>query len=395
MHPNVRWRLPRRSVICSMLDSLFLLTCDDTSVDLAQEEVRRAAPGSTILDEVGPGVFVADAGEAFAALSARWQVAPPIFVRHIAPVQIVVPLGGHGGDVAHLVKTLVAALPPLDPAAPFSVQARILAELPYKPYDVNTALSAALAEQSGVSIDVRAPSQIVSVACVQLARWRPEASVLTGPGGVAKGQRFVALAGLSQAERNLSDWAGGMRRFAREAGQISRAEFKLLEALEVFKIALPPRGVALDLGASPGGWTRVLRQLDQYVTAIDPGDLDPRLGSDAGIRHKRMTAETYLAAGPDRFDLIVNDMRMDGRDSARLMVAFAPHLYPHGTAIMTVKLPEHGRQPVLDLTFTILREAYDIAGARQLFHNRSEIPLDLRPRRSALQGRRTPKPRSA
>jgi len=364
-----------------MLDALFLLTCDETSVDLAQEEVRRSAPASTVLDEVGAGVFVIDAGEAFAALSARWQEAPPIFVRHVAPVHLVVPLGGHAGDVAHLVKVLAAALPPLDPADFFSVQTRILADLPYKPYDINTALSAALAERSGASIDVREPSQIVSVACARLARWRPDASLLTGPGGVAKGQRFVALAGLSLAERNLSDWAGGMRRFAREEGQISRAEFKLLEALEVFNIVLPPRGVALDLGASPGGWTRVLRQLDQYVTAVDPGDLDPRLDSDAGVRHKRMTAEAYLTTGPDSFDLIVNDMRMDGRDSARLMIAFAPYLYPHGAAVMTVKLPEHGRQPILEHTFSILRAAYEIAGARQLFHNRSEITLYLRPRR--------------
>ncbi|MCB0042453.1 MAG: hypothetical protein M9936_20900 [Caldilinea sp.] len=364
-----------------MLDSLFLLTCDEGSTDLALEEVKSEAAPGAILDELAQGVYLVDAGEPFAALAARWQTAPPIFVRHIAPVQLVVPLGGHAGDVGHLTVILAASLPPLDPAEPFSVQTRILTDLPYKPYDVNTALSAALAGQSGAAIDVRDPHQIVSVACARLSRWRPDASLLVGPGGVAKGQRFVALAGLSLAERNLSDWAGGMRRFAREDGQISRAEFKLLEALEVFNIVLPPRGVALDLGASPGGWTRVLRQADQYVTAIDPGDLDPRLGSDAGVRHKRMTAEAYLAAGPDSFDLIVNDMRMDGRDSARLMVAFAPYLYRHGIAIMTVKLPEQGRRPILDHAFSILREAYDIAGARQLFHNRSEITLYLRRRR--------------
>ena len=364
-----------------MLDALFLMTCDEGSTDLALEEVSTGAPASTILDELAPGIYLIDAGEPFAALAVRWQSAPPIFVRHIAPVQLAVPLGGHAGDVGHLTAIVAASLPPLDPAEPFSVQTRILADLPYKPFDVNTALSAALAAQSGAPVDVREPRQVVSVACARLLRWRPDGGQLTGPGGVAKGQRFVALAGLSRAERNLSDWAGGMRRFAREEGQISRAEFKLLEALEVFRIVLPPRGVALDLGASPGGWTRVLRQLDQYVTAVDPGDLDPRLASDAGVRHKRVTAEVYLAAGPDNFDLIVNDMRMDGRDSARLMLAFAPYLYKHGAAIMTVKLPEQGRRPILDHTFSILREAYDIAGARQLFHNRSEITLYLRRRR--------------
>ena len=52
-----------------------------------------------------------------------------------------------------------------------------------------------------------------------------------------------------------------MRRFAREEGQVSRAEFKLLEAIELFGVAVREHGVALDLGASPGGWTRVLRRL--------------------------------------------------------------------------------------------------------------------------------------
>ena len=45
------------------------------------------------------------------------------------------------------------------------------------------------------------------------------------------------------------------------------------------------------------------------------------------MRHVKTTAEQYLEREPDRFDLIVNDMRMDGRDSARLMVRYAPYLY--------------------------------------------------------------------
>ena len=54
-------------------------------------------------------------------------------------------------------------------------------------------------------------------------------------------------------------------------------------------------------------------------------------------------------------------------------------LYPHGVAVMTVKLPEANRAPVLDHALRILRQAYDVVGARQLFHNRSEITVVLRP----------------
>ena len=274
-------------------------------------------------------------------------------------------------------ESLAAAI---DPTLSFSVQTRLLADLPYKPFDVNNALAERVALVAGALLDVRSPQQVLSVVCATLP---VAAAALLGARGVHHPPHFAgqfALLGVSAARHNLSNWAGGMRRFAREEGQISRAEFKLLEALEIFGIELPPHGVALDLGASPGGWTRVLRQRDQYVTAVDPGELDPRLATDRGVRHKRLTAEEYLRSEPDQFDLIVNDMRMDGRDSARLMVAFARQLYPHGFVLMTLKLPEAKREPVLDHAFHILRQAYEIVAARQLFHNRSEITLYLRPR---------------
>ncbi|HAJ37443.1 MAG TPA: 50S rRNA methyltransferase [Chloroflexi bacterium] len=332
------------------------------------------------MEALAEGVLLVDAGRPFAALATHWRRTPPIFVRHMMPVQVVAPLGGHAGDPTYLARVLPGKLPALDAAVSFSVQTRVLMEAPYKPFDINTALASALTGEAGPTLDVRAPLQVVSVVCAVLKRWQPAPQLIVG-GSVGKGRRQVALAGVSLAANNLSNWAGGMRRFAREEGQISRAEFKLLEAIEVFGIEMPAHGVALDLGAAPGGWTRVLRRAGQYVTAIDPGDLDARLEGDAGVRHRRMTAEQYLQSDPDSFDIIVNDMRMDARDSARVMAAYAKLLYPHGWALMTVKLPEQNRQPVLDQTFAILRPAYIIVGARQLFHNRSEITLFLKPKR--------------
>jgi len=45
---------------------------------------------------------------------------------------------------------------------------------------------------------------------------------------------------------------------------------------------------------------------------------------------------------------------------------------------MTLKLPEQGRREIIDVAFEILRYAYEILGARQLFHNRSEITVYLK-----------------
>lgn len=334
-----------------------ILTADPGFADLAQAEIRQAVPDSRMLAELSPGVWSVSTAIPFTNLAEQWRHQPPIFVRHICPVQLTVPLAGTAGDVPGLARAIKATFPELiDPELPFSVQARLFAETGYKPFDINATLSDTIQTVTGAPLNVRAPVQILSV-------------VVTGE---------VAYLGLSLAIHNLSDWAGGVHRFARQKGQISRAEFKLLEALGVFRIELPPRGIALDLGAAPGGWTRILRQREQYVTAVDPADLHPSLEGDDKVRHKRMTAEAYLADDPGRFDIIVNDMRQDARDSARLMASYRRCLYPGGIGLMTFKLPETGRAQVLDHAFNILRQVYQIAGARQLFHNRSEITVYLR-----------------
>ena len=306
--------------------------------------------------ELAPGIWAVQIPGGFFALAEQWRQQPPVFVRHICPVQTTLPLGD---GVDKLVETAVSTFTHLlEPEWPFSVQTRVLGKLSIRPYNINKPLSDRLAAASGAPLDVRQPFQILSV-------------VLT--------DQEVYL-GLSLATNNLSNWAGGVRRFAREPEQISRAEFKLLETLETFNIELPPRGRALDLGAAPGGWTRVLRQKEQYVTAVDPAWLHPTLQKDKGVRHLRLTAEEYLEQYPDTYDIIVNDMRLDARDSARLMAAYGRTLYPHGLAIITLKLPETKYESALDHALNILRQKYCIAGARQLFHNRSEVTVYLKPK---------------
>ena len=333
---------------------MLILTADPDFTDLARDELRQADSDAQIVAEVGSGVLLVDGR--FFPLAQQWQKQPPIVIRHICPVQETVPLQGANADIVQLTQIVTRQfLNIIEPAWSFSVQTRLFTDAPYKPFDINSALADIIQTRTGAPLDVRQPTQILSVVVADK----------------------TAYLGLSLAEHNLSDWAGGVRRFAREKGQISRAEFKLLEALEIFKIELPPRGIALDLGSAPGGWTRVLRQKEQYVTAVDPAYLHASLQTDKSVRHMQMTAEDYLAQYPDTFDLIVNDMRLDARDSARLMVSYAPYLYQHGLAIMTLKLPKDNRRTAIDHSFNILKQAYHLQNARQLFHNRSEITVYL------------------
>ena len=113
--------------------------------------------------------------------------------------------------------------------------------------------------------------------------------------------------------------------------------------------------------------------------AVDPAELDPRLAGDPGVDHRRTLAQIFL---PDAglFDVIVNDIRMDAMASAGLMVRAAAHLAPGGLAVMTLKLPATGQQRIAARALARLRIAYTVVGARQLFNNRAEVTVCLRPK---------------
>lgn len=286
----------------------------------------------------------------------------PIFLRHICPAQAEATLHGTMEDIALLCDGLVPLLPMIQQTGSFSVQTRIAEtyQPPYKRFDINTALCK-LIENTGASLDVKCPKQIISV------------MLMAGIGWI----------GISHVEENLHDWAGGARRFKWEEGQISRAEFKLLEAMELFQMKLDDGTHVLDLGAAPGGWTRILRRHGVYVTAVDPAVLDARLVKDRRITHVRTTAQVYFetqASQNLQFDVLVNDMKMDSAESATLMLTGAACLKAGGEALLTLKLPENTNEWLIRIeeAKAILEKAYIICGMKQLFHNRNEVTVYMR-----------------
>jgi 23S rRNA (cytidine2498-2'-O)-methyltransferase len=337
-------------------EAMLLFTSSPASGQIALEETCAIDPDTRLRRWLEPGVGLVDLTMSWDAFASYLREQPPVFCRHVCPVQVHVPLKQAASDLETLVEATHQLVPRLDATQPFSVQTRLIGEgWPYARYDVNTRLADALAAQ-GFTLDVRQPAQVLSVALT------PEEGYL----------------GVSYAADNLSDWAGGERRFRSEPEQISRAEFKLLEAMETFGLSWPAAGSALDLGAAPGGWTRIARLNGIQVTAIDPADLAPLLTADPGVRHLRHTAQRYLPGTDDTFDVILNDMRMDAHDSARLMLTARRNLKPGGWALMTLKLPHSHAERVATSALALLRERYTLIGARQLFHNRNEITVAVR-----------------
>lgn len=346
-----------------------LLTCDAESDRLLLEELKRIglaqSPGDWLDtgDAVQGSILRVESEWDFDQFSAAIQGF--VFARHVAPIDFELDLKGDESDIDTLCALAPEISARLDATLSFSVQTRILGEgkLPYRKVVLNEMLSTALEAVSGAIMDCREPQQVVSVLC------SPD----------------KAYVGVSLTEKNRSAWPGGKHRFKREDEQVSRAEFKLLEAFSVFDIELPTSGHALDIGASPGGWSRVLAAVGLQVDAVDPGDLDPRLRGNRLIRHHRCRIQEY-SSGPKPFDMIVNDMKMDARESVEIMLGFAGRMAPGGLAVMTLKMPKIGHTAaearkalnMVRLDLDRLATRFEIVGARQLYHNRSEVTVVMR-----------------
>ena len=193
-------------------------------------------------------------------------------------------------------------------------------------------------------------------------------------------------AAISPVEENLSPWSRGVCRIPKDAKALSRAEQKLLEALELLALdswnAKEGESLqALDLGASPGGWSRILSQLGYSVQAVDPADLDPKLAACQSIRHHKTTAGAFLEKDSEIYRLLVCDMKMDALMAANLMVQCRERLQDGGALILTLKLPK-GDKTLSETRQAVekIKRAYTVVQARQLYFNRQEVTVIARPR---------------
>lgn len=182
-------------------------------------------------------------------------------------------------------------------------------------------------------------------------------------------------AGVSRPEENLSSWNGGMIRFRKEDGQISRAKFKLMEAEKEFGIPFSSFRNAVDIGASPGGWTSFLLERGLKVTAVDPALMHESLRKHPALKILRKNAGE-VKFRENEFDLLVCDMSWSPKLMAKLVTGILHSLSPGGTAIVTVKLMHKKPLAVIKEIIAMFEgERMQIQRAKQLFHNRDEITL--------------------
>ncbi len=187
----------------------------------------------------------------------------------------------------------------------------------------------------------------------------------------------TAYIGISSVKESLTSWPLGHPHYAYRKEQICRAEFKIIESIDLFNLDLSKYKNAVDLGAAPGGWTRLLLERGMNVIAVDPAELDSSLSQYKKLIHYKGLSQNFFKEHPGKYDLIVNDMRMNVKDSVKIMQEASHYLSDKGLAIMTLKLNPNKKLSEVEYALKELKKNFNIKKIRQLYHNRSEATVLL------------------
>ena len=179
-----------------------------------------------------------------------------------------------------------------------------------------------------------------------LAQSRERARALLMAGHVSVDGKVITKAGA------LVDAEAGIALKAPDHPWVSRGGLKLAHALETFHVDVTD-ALALDIGASTGGFTDVLLQRGaRRVVAIDVGhgQIDWRLRTDErvvlleGVNARYLTPE-QLPAGARQFQIVTIDVSFISL--THILPVVPPLLAPAGRVIALVKPQfEAGRQDV-------------------------------------------------
>lgn len=170
----------------------------------------------------------------------------------------------------------------------------------------------------------------------------------------------------------ISKVSAGYLTIADDRRPPSRAFKKLREAIDVFALTPQRDENAVDLGASPGGWTYVLRDLGLLVTAIDRSPLAPTLMRDMRVSFLTGNALTWLPPRP--VDWLVCDVITTPENTASLLHTWvSKRLCKH--FCVTVKFKGAPAIDTLLALSAFLRDHAHFFDARQLTHNKNELTL--------------------
>jgi 23S rRNA (cytidine2498-2'-O)-methyltransferase len=200
----------------------------------------------------------------------------------------------------------------------------------------------------------------------------------------ARGETWVGVSD----PRLSSPWPSGIPRLQIPAEVPGRSARKLEEAILLFlpdteeRLARMRGGMrAVDLGASPGGWSWVLAERGLLVEAVDNGIIAPMVLETGLVTPVQADGFLYR---PDRTRIhwLVCDIPASAPRVARLVTTWVQRGYL-GEAIFNIRLGRTNRMGEIERVAQSIREGARSSGYRielhmkHLYHDRDEVTAHL------------------
>lgn len=170
-------------------------------------------------------------------------------------------------------------------------------------------------------------------------------------------------------------WPGGVPPLAVPERPISRAYFKIAEALEWSELPIAPGDRCVEIGSAPGGSCLALLERGLEVTGIDPAEMDPAVLAHPKFTHVRARAKDVKRS-------VFRDCRwlvMDANVAPSYTLDTLDGVLSHGGVrpeglVLTLKLTDPKLAEQLPgVADRLRRHGYRRVRLRQLAFNRREV----------------------
>lgn len=174
-----------------------------------------------------------------------------------------------------------------------------------------------------------------------------------------------------------SCWPGGFPRIRTRGPIISRAFFKLEEALQWSGLPLRERDRVADLGCAPGGASQSLLQRGLWVFAVDPADPHPGLFESKNFWHEKKRGADVRRRDFRGIKWLTADMNV----APSYTLDTVENIVTHDEVdirglVLTLKLLEWDlAAEIPDYAFRVRTWGYQHVQVRQLATNRQEVCL--------------------
>ncbi|MCD6089620.1 methyltransferase domain-containing protein [Candidatus Bathyarchaeota archaeon] len=333
--------------------NMYLVTVPAGFESEAKEEIRGLAPNACVRNLFFKGNLLVECPRSV-DLSSIAETNETVYVGKIFPIDKVVKISKSRESIAYIHDEIVQ-LDKLRKGERFVVRCRRRGKHEFTSQDVERELGSMLEKSCGALADLRNPQKIVTVQIFQ----------------------NKALIGVSEASKIVEKKIKVFKKYKHGERPLTRAEHKIREAIKIFGLEIKRDFRVLDLGAAPGGWTKVLASLAGKVVAVDPADLNSSVKALPNVTYLKCKAEE-IPKNIGRFDLIVNDMNLDPSESARIMVNLAGFLKKGAPALMTIKFVTRNRKKHIAEALEILKAEYKDFKVKRLPHNRYETTVFMR-----------------